>query len=72
MLGDEAAAKSALQKTLQLPQAFPQKEEAQQRLAILTLDAKRPTSQARATARSRRAVLADDGRISGVEFSDAK
>jgi tetratricopeptide (TPR) repeat protein len=49
MLGDEAAAKSALKKALQLPQAFPQKEEAQQRLAILTLDTTTPTSQARAT-----------------------
>ena len=38
MLGDEAAARTALQKAVQLPSAFPQKEEAQQRLAILTMD----------------------------------
>lgn len=49
MLGDEAAARGALQKAVQLPAAFPQKEEAQQRLAILTMDAKSPTGDARAT-----------------------
>jgi tetratricopeptide (TPR) repeat protein len=38
MLGDETAARSALQKVVQLPSAFPQKEEAQQRLTILTMD----------------------------------
>jgi tetratricopeptide (TPR) repeat protein len=40
MLGDEAAARIGLQKAVQLPSAFPQKEEAQQRLAILTMDPK--------------------------------
>lgn len=49
MLGDEAAARASLQKAVQLPAAFPQKEEAQQRLAILTMDAKAPTGDARAT-----------------------
>ena len=49
MLGDEAAAKTALQKAVQLPSAFPQKEEAQQRLAILTMDTQTPTGDARAT-----------------------
>ena len=49
MLGDEAAARAALQKAVQLPAAFPQKEEAQQRLAILTMDAKSPTGDARTT-----------------------
>ena len=49
MLGDEAAARAALQKAVQLPAPFPQKEEAQQRLAILTMDAKSPTGDARTT-----------------------
>jgi tetratricopeptide (TPR) repeat protein len=49
MLGDEAAARTALQKAVQLPSAFPQKEEAQQRLAILTMDTQTPTGDARAT-----------------------
>ena len=49
MMGDEAAARTALQKAVQLPSAFPQKEEAQQRLAILTMDAKTSTGDARAT-----------------------
>jgi tetratricopeptide (TPR) repeat protein len=48
MMGDEAAAKTILQKTVQLPLAPAQKEDAQQRLAILTLD-NRPSSEARAT-----------------------
>ncbi len=47
MLGDEAAARSAMQKAVQLPSAFPQKEEAQQRLAILTMDSQ--TRDARTT-----------------------
>lgn len=38
MLGDEAAARTALQKAVQPPVTFAQKEEAQQRLAILTMD----------------------------------
>src|SRR5262249_43601011 len=49
MLGDEAAARAALQKAVQIPLAFAQKEEAQQRLAILTMDTQTPTSDARAT-----------------------
>jgi len=49
MLGDEAAARTALQKAVQLPLAFAQKEEAQQRLAILTMDTQTPTGNARAT-----------------------
>lgn len=48
MLGDEAAATTALQKAVQLSTAFPQKEEAQQRLTILTMDAKTSTGEARA------------------------
>lgn len=47
MLGDEAAARAALQKAVQLPSAFPHKEEAQQRLAILTMDAKTSPGDAR-------------------------
>jgi tetratricopeptide (TPR) repeat protein len=47
MLGDEAAARSAMQKAVQLPSGFPQKEEAQQRLAILTMDSQ--TRDARTT-----------------------
>ena len=49
MMGDEAAARTALQKAVQLPLAFAQKEEAQQRLAILTMDTQTPTGDARAT-----------------------
>jgi tetratricopeptide (TPR) repeat protein len=49
MLGDEAAARTALQKAVQLPLAFAQKEEAQQRLAILTMNTQTPTGEARAT-----------------------
>jgi tetratricopeptide (TPR) repeat protein len=49
MLGDEAAARTALQKAVTLPSAFPQKEEAQQRLTILTMDTQPPTGDARAT-----------------------
>ena len=37
-MGDEAAARTALQKAVQPPVTFAQKEEAQQRLAILTMD----------------------------------
>ena len=48
MTGDEAAAKTGLQKAVQLPSAFPQKDEAQQRLAVLTIDAKTPAGDARA------------------------
>ena len=47
MLGDETAARTALQKAVQLPSAFPQKEEAQQRLTILTMDSQ--TRDARTT-----------------------
>ena len=47
MMGDEAAARAGLQKAVQLPSAFPQKEEAQQRLAILTVDAKTSAGDAR-------------------------
>ena len=49
MLGNEEAASTALQKAVQLPSAFPQKEEAQQRLAVLKLDTQSPTADARAT-----------------------
>jgi tetratricopeptide (TPR) repeat protein len=49
MLGDEEAAKAVLQKAVQLPSAFAQKEEAQQRLAVLTMDTQGPTADARAT-----------------------
>src|SRR4051812_16378999 len=48
MMGDEAAAKTGLQKAVQLPSAFPQKDEAQQRLAILPIDTKTSTGDARA------------------------
>ena len=48
MMGDEAAAKTGLQKAVQLPSAFPQKAEAQQRLAVLTVDAKTSTGETRA------------------------
>jgi tetratricopeptide (TPR) repeat protein len=49
MLGNEEAARTALQKAVQGPSAFPQKEEAQQRLAVLKLDTQNPTADARAT-----------------------
>jgi tetratricopeptide (TPR) repeat protein len=49
MLGDEEPAKIALQKAAQGAGAFPQKEEAQQRLAILNLDTQGPTETTRAT-----------------------
>jgi len=49
MLGNEAAARTALQKAVALPSAFPQKEEAQQRLTILTMDTQSPTGDGRAT-----------------------
>jgi Flp pilus assembly protein TadD len=49
MLGNEEAARTALQKAVQSPSAFPQKEEAQQRLAVLKLDMQNPTADARAT-----------------------
>jgi tetratricopeptide (TPR) repeat protein len=49
MLGDEAAARTALQKAVQLPLVFAQKEDAQHRLAILTMDTQTPTGDARAT-----------------------
>lgn len=52
MLGDEEAARTALQKAVQLPSAFPQKEEAQQRLAILAIDTQRPSEGVRATLES--------------------
>jgi tetratricopeptide (TPR) repeat protein len=52
MLGDQEAASTALQRAVQLPSAFPQKEEAQQRLAILTIDTQRPSEGARATLES--------------------
>jgi tetratricopeptide (TPR) repeat protein len=48
MLGNEEAARTALQKAVQGPSAFPQKEEAQQRLAVLKLDTRNPTADARA------------------------
>jgi tetratricopeptide (TPR) repeat protein len=48
MLGDEAAARTALQKALQTDANFPQKADAQQRLAMLTLDTKQPSNDARA------------------------
>jgi tetratricopeptide (TPR) repeat protein len=46
MMGDEAAARTVLQKAVQLPLSPAQKEDAQQRLTILTLDT-RPASEAR-------------------------
>jgi tetratricopeptide (TPR) repeat protein len=49
MLGDEELARTALQKAVQLPSEFPQKEEAQQRLAVLKVDTQGPTEDARAT-----------------------
>lgn len=49
MLGDEEAARSTLQKAAQLPSAFPQKDEAQQRLAVLKIDTRNPSEDARAT-----------------------
>jgi tetratricopeptide (TPR) repeat protein len=49
MMGDEAAARTGLQKAVQLPSAFPQKEEAQKRLAILTIDTKTAAADARTT-----------------------
>jgi tetratricopeptide (TPR) repeat protein len=49
MLGNEEAARTALQKAVQLPAAFPQKEDAQQRLAVLNVDTQSPTEDARAT-----------------------
>jgi tetratricopeptide (TPR) repeat protein len=52
MLGDEGAARTALQKALQLPSAFAQKEDAQQRLAVLTIDTERPSEEARANLES--------------------
>ena len=48
MLGNEEAARTALQKAVQSPSAFPQKEDAQQRLAVLNVDTQKPT-EARAT-----------------------
>jgi len=52
MLGDEEAARTALQKAVQGPSAFPQKEDAQQRLAVLTMDTQNPTEDARTTLES--------------------
>lgn len=49
MMGDEVAARTALQKVVQPPVTFAQKEEAQQRLAILTMDTQTPAGTARAT-----------------------
>ena len=48
MLGDEDASRTALQKALQTNSDFPQKEDARQRLAVLTMDTKKPTDDARA------------------------
>jgi Flp pilus assembly protein TadD len=48
MRGDEAAARTGLQKAVQLTSAFPQKDEAQKRLAILSMDAKTSGGDARA------------------------
>jgi Flp pilus assembly protein TadD len=49
MLGDEAAARNrVVKRPVTLPSAFPQKEEAQQRLTILTMDTQPPTGDARA------------------------
>lgn len=49
MLGDEAAARAALQKVVQPPVTFAQKNEAEQRLAILSIDTQTTTGTARAT-----------------------
>lgn len=48
MLGDEDASRTALQKAAQAGSDFPQKEDARQRLAILTMDPQKPTDEARA------------------------
>src|SRR5262249_6584648 len=48
MLGNEEASKAALQKALAPGKDFAQKEDAQQRLAILSMDTKNPTAEARA------------------------
>jgi tetratricopeptide (TPR) repeat protein len=48
MLGDEDASRAALQKASQAGSDFPQKEDARQRLAILTMDPQKPTDEARA------------------------
>ena len=52
MMGEEEEARTALQKAVQLPSAFPQKEEAQQRLAVLAIDTQSPTEDARTTLES--------------------
>lgn len=52
MLGDEEAARAALAKAMQGPSAFPEKEQAQQRLAILTIDPQRASEDARASLES--------------------
>jgi tetratricopeptide (TPR) repeat protein len=48
MLGDEDASRTALQQALQTSSDFPQRGEARQRLAILTMDMQKPTDEARA------------------------
>src|SRR5262249_33053253 len=50
VLGNEEASKAALRKALAEPgKNFAQKEDAQQRLAILSMDTQNPTAQSRAT-----------------------
>jgi tetratricopeptide (TPR) repeat protein len=48
MLGNEDAARTALQKATQTSADYPQKEDARQRLAILTMDTQNPTDESRA------------------------
>lgn len=48
MMGDEAAARAGIEKAMQRPSPLPQKEEAQQRLSILTMDANNASGEARA------------------------
>jgi tetratricopeptide (TPR) repeat protein len=48
MLGDDDAAKAALQKAVQTTADLPQKEDAQQRLAILSIDPQNSTAEVRA------------------------
>jgi tetratricopeptide (TPR) repeat protein len=48
MLGNEEASRAALQKAVQASADFPQKADAGQRLAMLAIDAKQPSADARA------------------------
>jgi tetratricopeptide (TPR) repeat protein len=48
MLGNEDASRTALQRAVQTSVPFPQRDEARQRLAMLTMDTTKPTDDARA------------------------